>query len=505
MNFNFDFLSQIDWTSPLTWIPLLVGLIGGWLIEWLIDIFYFRNKNSRLKTENIEIGRQLDTMTSERDRHKQFTQSAEDRLKLAEADAATLRDDLEAVTMERNQVQSELSLANKRVADLSNSENDIPELRRRAEQAETKLRALEGDLTTQQTQTQKLTEEMETLQFQRNQLEERLKAAQTKLGGAAAAVPAAATVDTGLQDRLAEAESKLAAVEAERTDLMQRLTSAETELTQLQTGGADTTKLQDRLTATESELMRLSDENDRIRSELDIAQAAESKLSEIEVERSTLLQRLSDADAEIDQLRSSASSMTAGAAGAVAGGVGGALLGNSERDKLMQQLEETETERITEYNRRVEAEMRIGELENSLNEQRLQAQHLEEKVSVLETTVQPEDDTLQVQLDAANSRIAALQGEVDELRKREVVPTASEEIGDEVADALPVGGDDFLKIDGVGHVFARRLHESGVNTFEALSQLAPAEIERIVQPQSWQIVDAADWIRQANGLIGGQA
>lgn len=144
---------------------------------------------------------------------------------------------------------------------------------------------------------------------------------------------------------------------------------------------------------------------------------------------------------------------------------------------------------------------RIVELENMLNEQTLHAQQLEEKILFLEkqSSITIDKDDLQVQLDAANSRIAALQGEVNQFRRHNGL--SADPIDDEIEGSLQqyiqTGGDDFLQINGIGHVFAQRLHKAGINSFATLAELSSRDVERIARPQSWQIIDASDWIQQA--------
>ena len=62
--------------------------------------------------------------------------------------------------------------------------------------------------------------------------------------------------------------------------------------------------------------------------------------------------------------------------------------------------------------------------------------------------------------------------------------------------------DDFLQIDGLGYVFARRLQQAGVTTFGQLAGKSASEIESIVKPQSWQTIDVAAWIEKARSLSG---
>jgi large subunit ribosomal protein L21 len=42
------------------------------------------------------------------------------------------------------------------------------------------------------------------------------------------------------------------------------------------------------------------------------------------------------------------------------------------------------------------------------------------------------------------------------------------------------GKDNFQAINGIGPVFAKRLNEAGIDTFEQLSQLTPKELEEML-------------------------
>lgn len=60
--------------------------------------------------------------------------------------------------------------------------------------------------------------------------------------------------------------------------------------------------------------------------------------------------------------------------------------------------------------------------------------------------------------------------------------------------------DPLEKINGIGPVFARKLNAAQVNTFADLANLTPQRIYEIIQPQSWQKIEPADWIVQAKTL-----
>jgi len=61
--------------------------------------------------------------------------------------------------------------------------------------------------------------------------------------------------------------------------------------------------------------------------------------------------------------------------------------------------------------------------------------------------------------------------------------------------------DDLTKINGIGPTFARRLNESGINTYAALAAATPERIREITQVAEWQS-NPADWIKEAKDLAG---
>ncbi len=52
-------------------------------------------------------------------------------------------------------------------------------------------------------------------------------------------------------------------------------------------------------------------------------------------------------------------------------------------------------------------------------------------------------------------------------------------------------------VKGIGAVFAKKLNDAGINTFEDLAQQTPERIREIIQPQEWQKVEPEMWIEQA--------
>ena len=79
------------------------------------------------------------------------------------------------------------------------------------------------------------------------------------------------------------------------------------------------------------------------------------------------------------------------------------------------------------------------------------------------------------------SRINKLVNENSQLKEH--ISALEEKIKDQPVISTPVtqrGGDDFQALKGIGPVFSKRLKESGIHTFEQLSQLTSKEMEKIL-------------------------
>jgi predicted flap endonuclease-1-like 5' DNA nuclease len=70
-----------------------------------------------------------------------------------------------------------------------------------------------------------------------------------------------------------------------------------------------------------------------------------------------------------------------------------------------------------------------------------------------------------------------------------------------IAQAQVMADPDPLEvIDGIGPVYARRLNEAGIYTFAQLAELTSERIQKFVEAQGWQYVNAESWIAQAREL-----
>jgi len=79
------------------------------------------------------------------------------------------------------------------------------------------------------------------------------------------------------------------------------------------------------------------------------------------------------------------------------------------------------------------------------------------------------------------------------------------ETGDEsAAPVLAPALDDLTRINGIGPVYRRKLHEAGVKTFAQLATLTLVELTAIIQPADYQKPAFGRWIADA-GLLAVQA
>jgi predicted flap endonuclease-1-like 5' DNA nuclease len=63
--------------------------------------------------------------------------------------------------------------------------------------------------------------------------------------------------------------------------------------------------------------------------------------------------------------------------------------------------------------------------------------------------------------------------------------------------------DNLTRINGIGPVYRRKLHEAGVGTFAQLAASTPEELTAIIQPAEYQKPAFAQWITDA-GLLAAQ-
>ncbi len=92
-----------------------------------------------------------------------------------------------------------------------------------------------------------------------------------------------------------------------------------------------------------------------------------------------------------------------------------------------------------------------------------------------------EEIRLRQELDVARLEIKNLQSQVQQ-PSTSVTATTEDRLQD---------------IDGIGQVYAKKLHDAGIQTFAQLSETSIDRLTEIIKPQEWQSIDFDAWLRQA--------
>lgn len=61
--------------------------------------------------------------------------------------------------------------------------------------------------------------------------------------------------------------------------------------------------------------------------------------------------------------------------------------------------------------------------------------------------------------------------------------------------------DRLEKIKGIGSVFASRLNQAGIFTFEQIAEADPVWLEKVVNAKDWQDVTAEEWVEEAAKIV----
>ncbi|MDA0242110.1 MAG: hypothetical protein OT477_01715 [Chloroflexi bacterium] len=102
---------------------------------------------------------------------------------------------------------------------------------------------------------------------------------------------------------------------------------------------------------------------------------------------------------------------------------------------------------------------------------------------------------LQAQLTAAQANLA------DREQLKQTLESAQAQIMELEKAVVQHKRANLEDIDGIGRVFATRLQEAGIDTFEKLVNTPAADLRRIVQLKEWQAADIASWQEQARGKL----
>ncbi len=115
---------------------------------------------------------------------------------------------------------------------------------------------------------------------------------------------------------------------------------------------------------------------------------------------------------------------------------------------------------------------------------------------------------------ASAPEVVAADVVVEETAEEEAVEVSAEEVADEAVedavvleptaeptDEVPMAVDDLTKIKGIGKVYAERLNEAGIVSYQQIVDTDVARLEEIAK--ATQAANVADWSRQARALSDG--
>lgn len=122
-------------------------------------------------------------------------------------------------------------------------------------------------------------------------------------------------------------------------------------------------------------------------------------------------------------------------------------------------------------------------------------EEVSEQIQQVAETLQAETAHLQRILSNTESKLNTVEAMVTKPVQQAVQPATSS----------PTRQDRLEEINGIGPVFARRLNEAGIYTFEALATQTPEAVEAIIgKTRAGALFNPATWIAEAQGLVSGQ-
>ncbi|MEM7113283.1 MAG: helix-hairpin-helix domain-containing protein [Chloroflexota bacterium] len=128
-------------------------------------------------------------------------------------------------------------------------------------------------------------------------------------------------------------------------------------------------------------------------------------------------------------------------------------------------------------------------------------QELQDKLIVAESRA----DESGAKLAATEESVVKLQNDRSHLENRVLELQAELEaaLGQEpqvIVKEIFKASDRLEKIKGIGSVFAKRLNEAGIFTYEQIAEADPVWLEELVGAKAWQDVVAEEWVEEAAKL-----
>lgn len=136
------------------------------------------------------------------------------------------------------------------------------------------------------------------------------------------------------------------------------------------------------------------------------------------------------------------------------------------------------------------------------NQSAADLQELQDKLVLAEARA----DEAGAKLAATEESVVKLQNDRSHLENRVLELQAELEAAMEQAPEVIIkevfrASDRLEKIKGIGSVFAKRLNEAGIFTFEQIAEADPVWLEEVVEAKAWQDVVAEEWVAEAAKIV----
>jgi predicted flap endonuclease-1-like 5' DNA nuclease len=467
--------------NGLWWLcPLLLGALLGWLAHWLLDWLFTNQWRTNVKANHATMQGQIQGLTGD---------LGTSRARLDERNVAF-------ASLERETVDLRA-----RAGMVTGLETEIGTLKGRVGELEPlqgKLSTLEGELSTWRGKYDAV-QGFETKYNTANGELEGLRARISKLEPLEAKVSG---LEKDLGAARSEAESARNASKKELNDWSLKFSDAE---------GAQL-KLKESLDHSVREIGDVRRELDAAHKDLadarvvlDGVAAEREKYKGLDDDLEHSRSRLGDLERELQEARASVSAR------------------DSELEALRKQHsyhnQQHENELQGLRSNINELQPLRGQLEGAHNEHRESSAKLEARIRELEGQIDVipglRSEAGKIgglearirELEGQNARIADLEkqtGRISELEARANriagLETHNAELQAEIDRIRSEKRDDLTKISGIGTVFAKRLNESGIHTFQQLHETNDAHILEIIKPEDWQKIEPSEW-REDSGVF----
>ena len=465
--------------QPTGLIWLLVAFVIGVLVEWLLEIFYFRRKMfAQAATERATHERTLAELHSQQATLEATIRARDTRIGELESRANQCQVALDDCAGARAKLEQELGLFKIQVAQLSNDLNA----------AQKNHAALDAELQTRSAQLSKLHLEVNEHETQKNKLLNEVAQFTAGATTSAAFIKNLEGDKNGLQSQIAQLRAELETANGTHKNLEQQVGVLQGQLAKVR---ADLDACHMTQQAVEAKRLTLQTHADQLRADLDACQAQKqnlvtevAKLTTGAATSSALVQKIENEQAQRDAELKRVT---------------------QERDQLNVELA-TLRAQATTHNPAVRSAddetpftaacpQHLSDVRGigSVFEQRLYEAGIGSYWQLSQLADARLGEILQVTgLQAKQIDYDAIRADAQRLAKE------SKSIGRTWSQTKP---DDFEPLEGIGHTFEKRLYDAGICTFKALAQATVAQLEEICHAPAHLKPDYALWIKQAQDLV----